>query len=350
MIIPALLLSGIGLLSLYSSSIGRGDFLNFQKQLIFLGIGLFSMFLFSFFDYRILRDDQRLVLILYSICISALIGLFFFAPAIRGVRNWYKIGPVSIDPAEFVKLVLLVLLAKYFSIKHIELYRIKHILLSGFYALFPAILIALQPNLGSALILIALWVAALIVSGIKMKSFLILCLCGVIILSLSWIFFLKDYQKERIKSFIIPQFEPLGVGWNQIQAKIAVGGGALLGVGFGQGSQTQYGFLPEPQTDFIFSAIAEEFGLAGVSVILVLFTILIARIIKVSLLSGSNFPRLFSVGFAAILVSQIFINIGMNLALLPVIGIPLPLISYGGSGLIVTLVGLGLVLGIRLRI
>ena len=350
LIISTILLSSIGLLSLYSSSIGSDDFLNFQKQLIFLGVGLFLMFLFSLFNYRILRDDQRLILIIYAICLLALIGLFFFAPAIRGVRNWYKIGPISIDPAEFVKLALLLLLAKYFSIKHTELYRMRHILLSGFYVFLPALLISLQPNLGSAMVLLILWAVVLIVSGIEIKRFFILCLCGLAIFVLSWLFFLRDYQKERIIGFVVPQFEPLGAGWNQAQARIAIGVGGLLGEGFAGGSQTQYGFLPEPQTDFIFSAIAEEFGLAGVFVILALLTIIITRIIKIALLADSNFPRLFSIGFTAILVSQVFINIGMNLGLLPVVGIPLPLVSYGGSSLITTFIGLGLALSIRLRI
>ena len=347
LISAALLLVGIGLLSIYSSSIGRGDFLNFKKQIIFLGIGFTLMFLFSFFDWRILRIDPYLILILYFFCLLGLAGLFFFAPQIRGAVSWYKFGPVSIDPIEPTKIILIILLAKFFSMRHIEMYRVRHILLSGFYVFLPVALIFFQPNLGSALILIALWVGILIISGIKLRHFLILVLISLLFLSLSWPFLLKDYQKERIISFLALRLEPLGTGWSQAQAKIAIGSGWIFGRGIGQGGQTQYGFLPEPQTDFIFAAIAEELGLVGVGVLFFLFSLFLWRVIKIALLSQSNFPRLFASGFAISLISQAFIHVGMNLGLLPIIGISLPLVSYGGSSLIMTFIALGILQSIR---
>jgi rod shape determining protein RodA len=164
---------------------------------------------------------------------------------------------------------------------------------------------------------------------------------------MGWSFLLKDYQKTRIMSFISPQVEPLGINWNQNQAKIAIGSGKIFGQGIGSGSQTQYGFLPEAQTDFIFSSIAEETGLFGVSILLLLFLVLIWRIFKIALSSQSNFSRLFSTGIATLLISQIFINIGMNLGLLPIIGIPLPLVSYGGNGLITILMSIGILGNIK---
>ncbi len=347
LITSTLLLVGIGLLSLYSSSLGQGDFLNFKKQIIFFGGGFFLMMGLSFLDWRTLREDSYLILILYFVCLVSLAGLFFFAPEIRGTRSWYKVGPISIDPIEFTKIVLIILLAKYFSGRHIEMYRIRHILLSGFYVLIPTLLIFFQPDLGSILILIVLWIGILLISGIKIRHFLILCLCGLLVLILGWSAFLKDYQKARIINFIMPQIEPLGGAWSQTQAKIAIGSGGIFGQGLGQGSQTQYGFLPEPQTDFIFAAIAEEFGLIGVGILFFLFSLLIWRIIKITLSATSNFPRLFSTGLAIILISQVFINIGMNLGILPIIGIPLPLVSYGGSSLIMTFVGLGILQSIK---
>jgi len=346
LIISVLLLIGIGLLSLYSSSLGRGDFLNFRKQIIFFGIGIFLMIFLSFFDWRSLRENPYLILILYFLCLLLLAGLFFLAPEIRGVRSWYKIGPISIDPIEFTKIVLIILLAKYFSMRHIEMYRVRHILLSGFYILIPASLIFLQPDLGSVLILFALWIGILIISGIKLRHFLILVFCLLLIFILSWLFILKDYQKDRIISFIYP-IDPLGISWSQNQAKIAIGSGGIFGQGIGQGSQTQYGFLPEPQTDFIFSVIAEETGLLGVTVLLFLFSIFIWRILKIAISAQTNFPRLFASGLAILLISQIFIHIGMNLGLLPIIGIPLPLISYGGSSLITMSIGLGILQSIK---
>lgn len=347
LIISTLFLVGVGLLSIYSSSIGRGDFLNFKKQIIFFGIGFFLMVLLSFFDWRALRENPYFILVLYFLCIIFLIGLFFFAPEIRGIRGWYKLGPISFDPIELTKIVLIILLAKYFSTRHIEMYRLSHIILSGFYIVLPAVLVFCQPDLGSALILIVLWIGILIISGIKLRHFLILVLCGLLVLILTWSFLLRDYQKERILSFFGPQIEPLGVSWSQTQAKIAIGSGGIFGQGIGKGSQTQYGFLPEPHTDFIFAAIAEELGLIGVSFLFCLFIILIWRIMKIAILAQSNFPRLFASGFSIILISQIFIHIGMNLGILPVIGLPLPLVSYGGSSLIATFIGLGIVQSIK---
>lgn len=347
LILVTVLLVGMGILSIYSSSLGKGDFLNFKKQLIFFGIGFFLMIGLSFFDWRSLRDNPYLILILYFLCLLLLVGLFFFGSEIRGTKSWYKIGPVSLEPIEFTKIVLIIILAKYFSMRHIEMYRIRHILLSGFYVLIPSILVFLQPDMGSVIILIALWIGVLIISGIKLGHFLILVFCGFLISIFSWSFLLEDYQKARIISFLTPGVDPLGISWNQTQAKIAIGVGGIFGQGIGRGSQTQYGFLPEPQTDFIFAVIAEEMGLLGVSVLFFLFSILIWRQIKIAIFSRSNFPRLFASGFSLILLSQIFIHVGMNLGILPIIGIPLPLVSYGGSSLIANFIGLGILESIK---
>ena len=228
------------------------------------------------------------------------------------------------------------------------MYRIIHILISGFYVFLPSILIFLQPDLGSVLVLVSLWIGILIFSGIKLRHFLILVLLGIIIFILSWSTVLKDYQKERILSFVMPQIsDPLQVGWSQRQAKIAIGAGGVYGQGIGKGSQTQYGFLPEPQTDFIFSAIAEEMGLVGIGGLLLLFLLLIWRILKIATLSRSNFCRLFAVGFSVLLISQIFIHTGMNIGLLPIIGISLPLVSYGGSSLITCFIAFGILQSIK---
>ncbi len=347
LITSVLLLVGIGLLSLYSYSLGRGDFFNFKKQIIFLVIGLFLMLGLSFFDWRVFQTNSYFILILYFFCVLSLVGLLFLAPEIRGVRGWYKLGPVSLDPIEFTKVVLIILLAKYFSMRHIEMYRLKHIFLSGFYVLLPAFLIFRQPDFGSALILVVLWLGILIISGIKLRHFLILILCGLLVLALTWSFLLKDYQKGRIISFLAPEIEPLGMSWSQTQSKIAIGSGGLFGQGIGKGSQTQYGFLSEPHTDFIFAAISEELGLIGISIFLFFYTILFWRIMKIAIISQTNFPRLFASGLAIVLFFQAFIHIGMNIGILPVIGVSLPLVSYGGSSLIATFISLGILQSIK---
>jgi rod shape determining protein RodA len=342
LIITSILLVGFGLVSIYNISSTY-----FLKQIIFLGIGFILMIGLSFFDWRGFRENPYFILVLYFACLVFLLGLFFFVPEIRGVKSWYKIGPVSFDPIGLTIIVLTILLAKFFSMRHIEMYRLSHIFLSGFYVLLPVILIFFQPDLGSVLILIALWLGVLIISGIKLRHFLILALCGLLILALSWSFLLRDYQKERIVSFLRPQVEILGINWSQTQSKIAIGSGGIFGQGLGQGSQTQYGFLSEPHTDFIFANIAEEFGLMGVSVLILLFIVLIWRIMKIAISAKSNFPRLFASGIAIILFSQIFIHIGMNLGILPVIGISLPFVSYGGSNLIAIFIGLGILQSIK---
>lgn len=342
LIITSILLVGFGLVSIYNISS-----IYFLKQIIFLGIGIILMLVLSFFDWRGFQENPYFILVLYFVCLLFLLGLFFFVPEIRGVKSWYKIGPVSFDPIGLTTIILIILLSKFFSMRHIEMYRLSHIFLSGFYVLLPIILIFFQPDLGSTLILIALWLGVLIISGIKLRHFLILALCGFLILILSWSFLLRDYQKERVKSFLRPQVEILGINWSQTQSKIAIGSGGIFGQGLGQGSQTQYGFLSEPHTDFIFAVIAEEFGLIGVFVLIFLFIILIWRIMKIAISAKSNFPRLFASGIAIVLFSQIFIHIGMNLGILPVIGISLPFVSYGGSNLIAIFIGLGILQSIR---
>jgi len=343
----AILLSIFGLVSLYSSSIGLEDFGNFKKQIIFLFFGILLMLGISQFDWRLLRNDPYFLLILWIIGVLALAGLFFLAPEIRGVKSWYKVGNISVDPIEYIKIILLVLMAKYFSLRHIEMYRIKHILLSGLYFGIPILLIFLQPDLGSASLLAILWIVLLVVSGIKLRHFLVLLMTGTILFSFGWGVLLQDYQKGRIISFLEPELDPLGIGWSQAQSKIAIGNGGISGQGIGQGTQTQYGFLSEPQNDFIFAAIAEEFGLFGVTFLIFLFLILLYRMFKIGLSAQSNFPRLFVAGFATLLIAQFFVNVGMNLGLLPIIGLSLPLVSYGGSSLLATYAGIGVLLSIK---
>jgi len=348
LVVSALLLVSFGLLSIWSSSLSKKEFFNFKKQIVFLAGGIFLMFLVSFFDLLVLKNNPYLILLFYFLSLLLLGGLFF-VPEIRGVKGWYKIGPVSFDPIEITKLVLVILLAKYFSMRHIEMYRLRHIILSGIYVLIPAGLIFLQPDLGSVLILAFLWISILIISGIRLRHFLILCLVLILIGIFSWFFLLKDYQKQRISAFLNPRVEPLGIGWSQRQAKIAIGTGGIFGKGIGKGSQTQYGFLPESQTDFIFAAIAEETGIVGVVILLLLYCILIWRIIRIALFAKTNFFRFFASGISVVLISQIFIHIGMNLGVLPIIGISLPFVSYGGSGLISLFVGLGMLQSIKIR-
>jgi rod shape determining protein RodA len=347
-IIPAVLLVCFGFAGIYSTCVAKNDFSNLEKQIIFFVAGFLVMIGISFFDYRILRNNSYFILVLYALCVLMLAGLHFFAPVIRGTRGWYKVGLLSLDPIEPTKIVLVVLLAKYFSMRHVEMYKFRHIIYSGIYVLIPAVLIFIKPDLGGTMVILLIWFGILLVSGIKINHFLILFLCFVLISGFSWNFLLKDYQKQRITAFLFP-YDYLGASWSQNQTKISIGSGQIFGEGLAKGSQVQYGFLPEPHTDFIFSVVAEEWGMVGVLALFVIYGFLVWRVLKIAIQSKSNFPRLFASGFAIILTAQFFINIGMNLSLLPVVGIYLPFISYGGSGLIGNFVSLGILQSIKIR-
>ncbi|MBL7156290.1 MAG: rod shape-determining protein RodA [Candidatus Pacebacteria bacterium] len=338
----AVLMSLIGIIGIYSASFFEQDFLDFKKQIIFLIIGFCLMIILSFFDWKIFRSDSYLILALYILSILSLVLVLFIGPNIQGVRSWYRIGPISIDPIEPMKLILIILLAKYFSMRHVEMYKIIHILISGIYVLLPCFFIALQPDLGSAFILILLWIGILIISGIEIKHFLILLFCAILVFGFSWNHFLKEYQKQRVLSFITPNLEPLGAGWSLLQSKIAIGSGGFKGTGLKQGSQTQLGFITAEKTDFIFAVIAEEFGFFGVSFLLFIISVFFWKVINIAFITRNNFEKLFCLGYVVLFSSQIFVNIGMNLGILPVIGISLPFVSYGGSSLITNFIGLSI--------
>lgn len=349
LILPAFFLTLLGLFSIYSSSLSKGDFFAFKKQIIFFAISIFLVVILVFFDLRFLRTNSYLVLGLYFLSLLLLAGLCLLGSEIRGVRGWYKLGPFSFDPVPLSALVLIIVLSKYFSTRHIEIQRFQPILFSGLYALFPVALIFLQPDLGSALSLIIVWLGIVIFSGIKLRHLLILSLIFLLLFCLGWKFWLQDYQKQRILSFLNPQIDKKGISWSVNQSKIAIGSGGILGKGVGKGTQTQYGFLPEPKTDFIFAAFAEETGFLGTFLLFICLLVLFWRLVRIAFSAQNNFIRLLASGFSFLLLSQSFINIGMCLGLLPVIGIPLPFVSYGGSQLIAFYIGLGVLMNLERR-
>ncbi|MFH0739920.1 MAG: FtsW/RodA/SpoVE family cell cycle protein [bacterium] len=347
LIAPAFLLSCFGLLSIYSSSISRGDFFNFKKQLVALAISLVVAVAIGFTDLRFLKANSYLIFSLYIIALASLAGLLLIAGQTRGIQGWYKLGPISFDPEPFVALILIIVLAKYFSSRHVEISMLRSIIFSGIYVFIPVILVLLQPDLGSSLSLIVIWIGMILFSGIRARHLALLVILFGMVFALGWNFYLKDYQKQRIVAFINPSIDARGVAWSANQSKIAIGNGGLFGQGIGHGSQTQYGFLSEPKTDFIFSAIAEEFGFLGIFILFVIFLALFWQIIAVVFHAQSNFTRLFAFGFAFLLIAQICINIGMCLGLFPVIGIPLPFVSYSGSFTLAFYIGLGILISLE---
>ena len=335
-----------GLLTLYASPEPDDTF---TKQAVF-GIVAFVLLVgASVLDWRIFRNHPLFLIALYVLGIVALLGLFVLGVRIRGVAGWYQFGPIAIQPVEIVKIVVLLVLAKYLSNRHIELYRLRHLFISGLYVLAPVVLVILQPDLGSALVLIASWVGLVIISGIQVRQFVLIVLVGALCAGLLWSFGLQDYQRERIVSFANPERDPLGGSYQTRQAMIAIGSGGLLGKGLGEGAQTRLGFLPEYQTDFIFAAIGEEWGLVGLTILLGLWAVVFWRLYGIWLGAATNFARLFVGGIFVLLGVHVILNIGANVGVLPITGLPLPFVSAGGSNLLSLAVGMGIVLSIQAR-
>lgn len=246
-----------------------------------------------------------------------------------------------------MKLVLVLVLAKYFSRRHVEIRDIKHIFISGFYAFVPLVLVLFQPDFGSAMIILFIWFGMVLVSGISKLHLFLVVATGAIIFASLWMFAFAPYQKARIYNFINPLSDIHKTGYNVFQSTIAVGSGQITGKGLGFGTQSRLKFLPVPQSDFIFAAFAEEWGFVGSSLILLLYILVIWRILYSASFGASNFEILFGMGIAIFFMSHILINIGMNLGLMPVTGIPLPFMSYGGSHLLIEFSGLGILMSMR---
>ena len=316
----------------------------FNRQIIWIAIGFILFFAASSVDWRILRSGQ-LLLILYAFGIAVLIGLLILANTIRGTRSWISLGLFSIEPAETMKLILILVLAKYFSRRHIEIAHLKHIIISGLYAAIPILLIFIQPDLGSAIIFGAIWLGMVMVSGVSKKHLLSVLALGSIIFLFAWFQVIEPYQKNRILTFLNPGDDPRGAGYNALQSMIAVGSGGIFGRGVGYGIQSRLEFLPEHETDFIFAAFAEEWGLVGVSLVFLLYGLLFWRVIKASMEGESNLENLFAGGLFFMIFTHFIIHVGMNIGVLPVTGISLPFLSYGGSHTIMLLFSLGILTG-----
>ncbi len=335
-----------GMVTFWGIGAKSSDFV--QRQIIFLIIGIAIMIAVSFFDYRILKNFTSASIAIYLVTI-VLLSLALASKEIRGVSSWIIFKNFTLEPSELAKLAALILLAKYFSQKHVEIYRAPHILASGFYVLLPAALTLLQPDLGSTIVFAILWVSMLLLAGIKRKHLLIILMAGVALSSLAWFFALKPYQKDRIVSFINPYLDPRGSGYNILQSRITFGSGQLTGTVFDKQRASSPVLVPEPYNDFAFSAFARKFGFAGVMVLFSLLLALMLRIGSIAARTDNNFAKLFSLGFLVIIFTHIFINAGMNLGLLPITGIPFSFLSYGWSHLTMLMLGLGIVQSIKLH-
>ncbi len=331
-----------GLVTMHSFT---GENYFFTRQILWVLTATAVMFSASFVDWRFLRQSKVLV-VLYGIMLF-LLALLFLGSAIKGARSWFLLPGFSLQPADFVKLLLVVMLAKYFSRRHVEIANVKHIIISGMYAFIPFVLIFFQPDFGSAIILFCIWLGMVMVSGISKKHLILVAASGAVALSLLWFFVFDTYQKERILTFIDPLRDIRGAGYNAFQSQVAVGSGRVMGKGVGFGTQSRLAFLPEYETDFIFAAFAEEWGFVGVSLLYLLFLVVVVRIAQSAYHGATNFETLFGLGLAIYFMSHMFINIGMNIGILPVTGITLPFLSYGGSHLLAEFLGIGMLMGMR---
>jgi len=318
----------------------------FERQIVWLVVSLGIFFGASFLDWSFLKRTNVVSMLFFFVSLLLLL-LLALGHAINGAKSWFNLGLISFEPVDLAELSLVILLAKYFSRRHVEIANIRHIIVSGIYALVLAGLVALQPDFGGAVVIMAIWFGMVLVSGISKRHLIALVVIAVTAFTLLWNFGLAQYQKDRVLTFIHPLADIQGAGYNARQATIAIGSGGILGKGVGYGTQSRLKFLPEYQTDFIFAAFAEEWGFVGIIVFFAVFTVLIWRIIVNAYRGASNFETFFALGLATLLSAHLFINVGMNMGLLPVTGITLPFVSYGGSHLAVSFLSLGILVSMR---
>ena len=328
----------LGILTMHT--FGEGSFA--PRQLLWLGLGTVAFIVCASLDMHFLRRTSVIVTG-YALTILMLAALLVVAPEISGAKSWFSFGAFSFQPADLAKIVFIALMAKYFSRRHMEIGHVFHIILSGVYLAIPMLLILLQPDLGTAVIMGAVWFGIVLVSGISKKHLAIVFIAGAIAAAGLWTFGLHEYQRERIVSFLNPAADIRGSGYNAYQAVVAVGSGELFGKGIGYGTQSKLRFLPEYETDFIFAAFAEEWGFVGIVFVLVLFALLLFQLVSIARRAATNFDALFTIGVVILFAAHLFIHAGINLGLLPVTGTTIPFMSYGGSHILMEFTALGIV-------
>lgn len=341
--LPVLGMSLMGLVTMYSH-VGENVF--FNRQIIWILLAVIALFLAIIPDYRFLRSGN-VAFYFYVATVAFLVLVLVIGEITLGAQSRFDLGFFSIQPADPAKLVLILVLAKYFAKRHEQIEDFKHIIISGIYAFFIFGLIFIQPDFGSAVIMFFVWLGMVLVSGIKLRHLATVFLLGIVVFGLMWQFIFFDYQKERIATFIDPLSDIQGAGYNAYQSTVAIGSGGVFGKGIGYGTQSKLLFLPEYETDFIFAAYAEEWGMTGVILLFMLFSLVVWRLLKHAMEGATNFERLFASGVTILFVTHFFVHIGMNIGLLPVTGTTVPFLSYGGSHLLTEFIAVGMVMGMR---
>ncbi len=338
----------IGIINIYSAvfSLNEKQIPLYLKQVQWVLLGSFFMMVVFLIDYRVISEGAYVI---YGISVALLVVVFLYGYTANGSQRWIALGSFSFQPSELMKLTIILALARYFDDhKSNEPYTLKELVIPFLMIMLPFLLILKQPDLGTALIIIIVFASIVFFIGVNWKSVAIVFAGGLMLMPLGW-HFLKDYQRDRLITFLNPENDPLGTGYHIIQSMIAIGSGGILGKGFLKGSQTQLKFLPEQQTDFVFSVFAEEWGFIGALFLFILFMSLIFWGLKIALHSRDLLGTLIAFGITALISWEIFINAGMVLGILPVVGIPLPFLSYGGSAMIVLLTAIGLLMNVSVR-
>ncbi len=343
-----LLLGLVGILAVISLvTLASVSSFYFSRQLVWYAIAFGVIILGSGINWRWLITQGWFRHGLYWVSVAFLLVPFLQSGLVRGTRSWIQLGSFNYEPSELVKVSLIIVLASFFSRKYLAAWQSRNIFVSLIYTLIPAGIIAIQPDMGSAIVVLGIWTGFLLMSGINKKRFLIGLLVVVIIFAVMWTAFLKPYQKERILGFISPEADPLGVNYNVIQSKIAIGSAGFFGKGFGNGTQVQFKFLPEAHTDFIFAAFVEEWGIFGGIILLLTYIAIIFRITSIGLKTGRNDVKFIVLGTGLVFLIHFLINIGSNLGIVPVIGISLPFVSHGGSNLLTSALLLAIINGTK---
>ncbi len=335
---------GLCILGLVTMSSFQSQDPFFFRQCIWILLGVVVFFVASKIDWRFLRLSTVAAAV-YAVVLLPLIFLVVAGHATQGAKSWFDLGPFALQPVEFVKLALIIALAKYFSRRHIEIANIRHILVSGAYAGIVFILVALQPDFGSAIIIFLIWLGMVLLSGISRTHLFVVLGLGLAAFAGLWLFGFHDYQKTRILTFVHPLADIHGAGYNAYQSTVAVGSGQLLGKGIGYGTQSKLRFLPEYQTDFIFAAFAEEWGFIGIVLVFALYGVLFWRILAAASRGASNFETLFALGVLCYFGAHFLLHVGINVGILPVTGTTIPFMSYGGSHLLAEFLALGMIAG-----
>ena len=342
----------LSVLLLYSAAHSHAEYLAgiHLKQLSWLGVALLVMLGALYPDYQLFCRHPYL---LYALAIAGLIAVLLFGRVINGAQRWLEIGPWRLQVAEFIKPIVILILARHFAAETEKqqgnsLLSLRDLPVPLFLVGLPFLLIVKQPDLSTAMVLLTILCVMVSIIGLERKTLLCICVLGICTIPLAWQL-LAEYQRDRIWSLLNPQSNLLGTGYHSWQSKIAIGSGGLWGKGFLAGTQSRLNFLPEKHTDFIFAILAEEMGFAGVCVVLILFSGLLLQGLNIAYRSRDRLGALIATGIVTFLAAQIFLNIGMTIGLLPIIGLPLPLLSYGGSSLVTTFFCLGLLMNIRMR-